>query len=204
MKRYLNVAVTAVSAVCIGAVLALSIRPGFYLNTGIVLLGFAVPTVLMLGAMVFGMCTAQSARERTRCRDAWLYRLLAAYVLLLVEILFLHHGSRGEMVQGYNLIPFAFLRQCLTGELPARTAALNLAANLLLLTPLGVFAPVLWEKRKKSFLRFFLLVLVTAVLIELTQFLTFRGAADIDDVLVNVLGAVAAYWLTRVIESKSA
>ncbi|TRZ38075.1 VanZ family protein [Niallia circulans] len=85
-----------------------------------------------------------------------------------------------------NMIPFTFL---------SNFSAYQSFGNLLLLLPLGLYVPLL-SKRMKSIKRVFLVGILSSLGIELTQFVismlagyTYRQA-DIDDVILNTLGAV--------------
>ena len=105
-----------------------------------------------------------------------------------------------------NLIPFQTITQYLTGNIDvnaddvAPVAALNLVANLLLFCPLGFFLPALWDKFV-AFKRLILTGICIDVMIEMIQFLIGRSA-DIDDVILNVLGIAAGYCVYKLIPGK--
>lgn len=102
-------------------------------------------------------------------------------------------GSLGHI----NLIPFRTIAQQLAGEIGVNAndivsvAALNLAANLLLFSPLGFFMPAIWDKFI-SFKRTILAGLCIVILIETIQFFIGRSA-DIDDVILNVVGIAIGF-----------
>lgn len=106
-------------------------------------------------------------------------------------------GSIGHI----NLIPFRTIAQQIAGEIGvnandiALVAALNLAANLLLFSPLGFFLPALWDKLI-SFKRTILAGVGIVVLIETIQFFIGRSA-DIDDVILNVVGIAVGHCIYR-------
>lgn len=106
-------------------------------------------------------------------------------------------GSLGHI----NLIPFRSIAQQLAGEIGvnandiASVAVLNLAANLLLFSPLGFFLPTIWDKLI-SFKRTVLAGLCIVVLIEMIQFFIGRSA-DIDDVILNVVGIAVGYCIYK-------
>lgn len=62
------------------------------------------------------------------------------------------------------------------------TAIKNLAGNMLLFSPMGLFIPLLFGKRIRSFWAFLLVMVVIIIFVEIIQFLTVRGSFDIDDV----------------------
>lgn len=71
-------------------------------------------------------------------------------------------------------------------------------ANLLMFVPLGLLIPVVFA-RARSFLKTTVLVLVCTLSIEFCQYFMGRSA-DIDDVLLNLLGGVVGYALFALLE----
>lgn len=71
-------------------------------------------------------------------------------------------------------------------------AILNLAGNVVLFIPIGMFLP--YENKKlQSFWRFFLWSIIIITVIELTQLFTLRGICDIDDLILNVAGEIIGF-----------
>ena len=133
--------------------------------------------------------------------------LFTAYCLLMLWLLF---GQRigEELTPGsVNWIPFETIRLYLhmresTNVYFARHAYVNLIGNVVMFIPLGVFLPWIW-KRLRSFFKVLLLVLLMIVGIELLQYATGLGSCDIDDLLLNVPGAVIGYVFWRFVCRKS-
>lgn len=133
----------------------------------------------------------------TLCRIA-----LALYALLMAYLMFLHRVPYTQ--RDYNLTPFRtileFSRMISSSQnflLPFSVA--NLSGNVLMFVPMGLLLPVLWRAQR----RYWVFILTSAVIIcllELTQYLTYLGTADIDDLILNLLGAslgFAAYSAVR-------
>ena len=80
----------------------------------------------------------------------------------------------------------------------ALAAAVNILGNVAMFVPLGGFVPAMWQKLRKLWL---VLPIVMAVItvIEVIQLLTLRGRCDIDDLLLNMVGALLGYALWRFI-----
>ncbi|MDO4720891.1 MAG: VanZ family protein [Peptostreptococcaceae bacterium] len=97
--------------------------------------------------------------------------------------------SRSKGVLNLNLTP---LRQISTylKRIDSSFAIRNLMSNILLFFPLGVFLPVLYDK---NFLKTLVYSLIFSLLIEILQFMTMLGYADIDDVILNIMGSLAGY-----------
>lgn len=101
-----------------------------------------------------------------------------------------------------NLIPFRTLRlqlRLLTdGTRPRliRHAAVNLLGNVLLFIPLGIFLPSIWNRLHR--LRKVLLATAGIILlVEAVQVLTLLGRCDIDDLILNLLGAAIGYGIWK-------
>lgn len=103
-----------------------------------------------------------------------------------------------------NIVPFKSILAAFTGggqEVSARDqlllALINLAGNVFLFVPLGFLLPLTAQKRS----RFGVTVGVAAVLsagIETVQYFIGRSA-DIDDLLLNVFGAVVGFGLYAIL-----
>ena len=65
--------------------------------------------------------------------------------------------------------------------------------------PLGFLLPCLWP-RLRSFGRFLPAIVAIIVVIELTQLFTLLGSCDIDDLLLNTIGAVIGFGLLRLVD----
>jgi len=118
--------------------------------------------------------------------------LFGIYILLVGSITVNYvqvlqgHFERGTR---YNLVPFEGIKDILSQGI--KTYALfNVAGNIVLFLPLGILLPLLWRRWTLSRTTFAALLLSAGI--ELLQFYTGRGA-DIDDVMLNTLGAAIGY-----------
>ncbi|HVX52108.1 MAG TPA: VanZ family protein [Chitinophagaceae bacterium] len=96
-----------------------------------------------------------------------------------------------------NLVPFNTILPYLLGKKGFVIAFINLAGNIFLLVPVGFLVPVVYNgiTWKKSLV----LAVATGFAVEGTQAVLHVGIFDIDDVLLNGLGAMAGYWLFTVL-----
>ncbi|MGD0247867.1 MAG: VanZ family protein [Candidatus Limnocylindrales bacterium] len=106
-----------------------------------------------------------------------------------------------------NIVPFATITWQLGHIAP--TTIRQLFGNVVALAPLGIYGPGLWPALR-DWRRFALLAAAFAVGIELTQYagsvmegFTYR-VTDIDDAIMNATGAVATFFVWRVIERRGA
>jgi glycopeptide antibiotics resistance protein len=96
-----------------------------------------------------------------------------------------------------NLVPFHTLAIYLR-NLDSEFWMRNLFGNLGLLLPLGLLGPIALPVLRRWWLVLPLALLISA-LIELAQFRIPDRSADIDDVIVNVAGALIGYLIYRVL-----
>lgn len=130
-----------------------------------------------------------------------LYSLLLLYIWLfngrgkLYDIPLLEYVRRSV-----NFIPFLtvahYLKSIGTGTINLKTIFINLAGNIFLFTPLGFLLPAVFPKLRrlwKSMLTVFLIVLT----VESLQLVLQIGIFDIDDFILNLLGAALGYGLWK-------
>ena len=100
-----------------------------------------------------------------------------------------------------NLIPFEtlklFLNAFKSGTLPFWSVFENVFGNFVAFMPLPFFTVCLFKKINKWY-TLFAVTLISVLLIELLQLLLLTGASDIDDVILNVSGAMLFYALLRI------
>ena len=76
-------------------------------------------------------------------------------------------------------------------------AVVNLVGNILVFIPMGYLLPRIWKKFQ-HFLYLFLAVALMVIFVELLQYVTLLGSCDIDDLLLNLIGAVVGYSVWRI------
>lgn len=133
--------------------------------------------------------------------------LFVGYCALMLWLLFDRPGyvegiPYWEQVRSnLNLVPFRTLKlfsELLTDHRPhlVRAAVVNLFGNVIMFIPLGFLLPLVFGKLRKLWK----VLLITALIItfvEILQLFTLVGSCDIDDLILNLLGAAMGYWLCR-------
>lgn len=124
---------------------------------------------------------------------------LAIYAALMIYLMFLRPGL--DQGRSLNLVPFASIKIFIRNIFHAvpyyrRHAVVNLLGNIVMFIPLGLLPPVIWKKQRRFPVSFLTSALVI-VLCEAVQYITARGAADIDDLILNLIGAVAGFIIYR-------
>ncbi|MGN7412516.1 VanZ family protein [Paenibacillus sp. SAF-068] len=115
------------------------------------------------------------------------------YILIMGSLLFVSGRTPGLYYQ-YNLIPLETIRPLLLERERYHTDAWvkNLFGNIVLFMPLGVWIPRLF-RRCRSFLIFTFTVILLLLGVEVTQLITRVGSFDVDDIILNTIGAWIGY-----------
>lgn len=133
------------------------------------------------------------------------YCMAVMHIVLLSRLYMLRYGwGRNSILQylslNSNFVPFrtigGYLAALRTGSMNRDIPIKNLLGNAVMFLPLGVYLPLLWDKMK-SFRVTMLTTLVILLVIELLQMVTGLGSFDIDDLILNLLGAVLGYGAYR-------
>ena len=99
-----------------------------------------------------------------------------------------------------NLIPFKTIINYISAFnslYSTRNVLLNLFGNLVALMPMAFFLPLLFKKQSK-FKNFVITNVLIVLCIEITQLLTASGSCDIDDIILNTMGAVIMYFILHI------
>lgn len=126
--------------------------------------------------------------------------LFGIYMALLVYFLFFadwyDHSPGAHWTYHYNIYPFVEIRRFLTAgsKLSFGTIFLNLLGNVIGFVPFGFFLPVMDQKFEKWYYVTGLGALVSFI-VEIVQLITKTGCYDIDDVILNTLGAFIGYFI---------
>ncbi|MGM9630724.1 VanZ family protein [Butyricicoccus sp.] len=148
-------------------------------------------------------------KRRSPLITVLLWLCLIAYVLLLLKVILFKfdHDTIVNILNDtdelaytrVNLVPFQTIRfYAFSGRVPASVAVRNLAGNIVAFMPIGILIPLL--TRSLSLGRTFLVGLALSAGIELTQFFTGLGSCDIDDIILNVLGAMSVTLILAVLD----
>jgi len=98
----------------------------------------------------------------------------------------------GISERGFNLIPYSSIRQMLNSPLGLKVALYNVMGNFLMLTPLAILLPFVYENFKK--IRYYLIVIfILSFCIEFAQYITEIGSFDVDDLILNVSGSLILF-----------
>lgn len=100
-----------------------------------------------------------------------------------------------------NLIPFEsislYLAALRDSTLTWQMVTLNLMGNFIVFMPFAYFLPVLFKLQRRWYIFLFTLILVVGA-VEILQVITQTGSGDIDDLILNVFGAMVAYIIMKI------
>lgn len=137
-----------------------------------------------------------------------LWVVFAVYCAGLLWMLYFsrdyRHGySFSEYISAFsNFIPFHtifhYLRIAFLGSLEFIWLCIwNLMGNLVMLFPLGILLPCLFRRLDRLW-KVVIVVTVTVILIELAQLIFRVGVVDIDDLILNLSGAMIGYAVLKI------
>lgn len=130
--------------------------------------------------------------------------IIASFVIYILALFYFTIGKSAPVIingqrQRANLIPFHTIRNYINlvnnGQVIG-VAIINLAGNLLLLLPMAVYLPY-FIKALRGFWKDALAVFVIDLLIEIIEYVTARGSFDVDDIILNMLGAIIGYGIWK-------
>ena len=100
-----------------------------------------------------------------------------------------------------NLVPFRMINIYLQGYqeelITLNQLAMNLLGNFILLMPLAYIAPLLNPKLRK-FRKFLGFILIFIISIELAQGILMVGYFDVDDLMLNLAGALLVFGFSKI------
>ena len=121
------------------------------------------------------------------------YLLLLSYFLFFAEIMGRTNLTR---TYHYNLVPFLEIKRFIIyrKKLGMTAVVVNLLGNVAAFLPFGFFLPFLSQKNR-SFAYVTLISFEFSLLIECIQLVSKVGSFDVDDMILNTLGATLGYVL---------
>lgn len=137
--------------------------------------------------------------------------LFVIYCFVLFFILFLYGARTGnqfrlavfskEHIEMVNVIPFntivGFIKKMNNSTINTSIVFQNIFANLLMFVPMGMILPVLFKNKFNKLWKILIFIICLVFIIEIMQFLTFCGSADIDDLILNTAGCIIGYAIIK-------
>lgn len=220
MNKIIDAAAKIISGATVLFALIIDFLPNIMMRFYGKIVFYGVPAVILFANMIFQIKRANSADEKEKFKKQGLWSVFAVYAIAVLSLLFLQssfrHGafkslspaeifSKWHFDMSANLVPFESIKLFFEHRDNMRGLFnVNIIGNLVVFMPMGFFAHFLFEKRIKN-IGILALVMITGVsVIEFLQFVFFVGSADIDDVILNTLGALAVYIIFMIKPIKGA
>ena len=124
------------------------------------------------------------------------------YFMFFAESLGRGSTAEGEILKSYNLVPFLEIKRFIVYReiLGMRAVILNIFGNIVAFIPCGFLLPVI-SRRCKIMANSILVGFFISLLIEMTQLAFNVGSFDVDDLILNTLGAVTGAVLYTAVQS---
>lgn len=134
------------------------------------------------------------------------------YIIILVYVLFFKSPYRFEQrkiikmfssahFESCNFIPLntikSYIKVLMNHRMNIDIIIMNLLGNLLLFLPMGMFLPTIFNQTINKLWKFFIWMVVIIFSVEIIQFLTFSGSLDIDDFILNIIGAIFGFMIYK-------
>ena len=154
--------------------------------------------------------TAYTKFKNLSKMNMWIWFII--YIIMLLNLtLFDKYFGRGITLNisdatrvkdyftyNFNIIPFATINNYFlafkNNNLSNLNFIYNIFGNLLVFAPMALFLPRQFPKINKWY-KFFLITSIIIILIEFLQMLTMSGSFDVDDYILNIIGAIITYIL---------
>lgn len=174
----------------------------------IIVLIFCCPVVIATFLLV---TNAQGVDKRLRIMKKFVIFVFIFYAIVLISLLFLNGrrqfsgGSYTMDILQYlhvnaNFIPFKtignYIQAFYSGALNKSTVIINIVGNILVFAPMGILLPIIFRKLR-NFKTYLITILAMLISVEILQLASHTGRGDIDDVILNLFGAVLFYGIWR-------
>ena len=130
------------------------------------------------------------------------------YSATLFYLVFLanEYGRNNAEILRYNdinLVPFKTINNYLNAwaYVSAKVIITNIFGNIAAFLPLGLLGPIVF-RRLETLKQLFFFSGLLSLSIEVIQGLLGVGVVDVDDLILNVLGAVIGYLLYRLLKKR--
>lgn len=125
--------------------------------------------------------------------------LITTYTLLLLYMMFYGSGREASEIGYIQIKPFHTIHLFFSDtHISSKDFIINIIGNIFVFSPFGWLGLVV--KKFNSILPITLFFIVAITTIEITQYYSGRGVADIDDVLLNTLGMSIGFVLFKYVK----
>ena len=211
--KYIVILCYVLSTLILFHCIRIRLRPGAYIltNNRLLLLGIVCVLVYIASVILVKKFHASKKLLKLNLVIYFLIYTVTIFTLTLFDEIF---GRQGfvfvhwnlELLKSYtslsfNIVPFKTIKLYTKGYqyglVSFNAYFTNIFGNILVFMPYGFFIPMLFKKIN-TFVKFLIFILLIIILIEISQFFTMSGSFDIDDIILNLLGASIGYGIYRI------
>lgn len=191
----------------------IKIMPNFYLNTQVKLILLSIVCILIYIAGLILVKKLNYNKKILRV-NLIIYFLIYTVTIFSLTLFDEIYGRQGLIIidwdkdllntylnNSFNLVPFEtiklFTNGYIKGIVNLKNFSVNIIGNFLAFMPYGIFFPLIFKSMRKYY-KFLITMIIIVVVIELLQFVTMSGSCDIDDLILNILGASIVYFITKI------
>ena len=143
-----------------------------------------------------------TAEEEKQRNIRWIRALFLVYLLIVIKLIIAATWRKDVILEGLdtaNFTPFKTIRMYIDYAYMLNSFE-NLVGNILVFVPFGFLLPYVWKKAG-SFWVMLLNAVIFVLGIEVFQLFSAFGAFDVDDIILNCLGAVWGYLFYLIVEA---
>ena len=195
--------------------LYIDLNPSYTMGGRQKLLMYATPIFVLFLDMIYRMRHTSAPEEKSKIRYKAYVRMFLIYLIAAATLLFLKSSFRRAFVDRniWQVEPFTrkhfemycnlqplrsismYMHAYRNHSMSIRLIVANLLGNLVAAMPCAIFLPVIWPHTQTKWRYFLPTMILSVFVVEGIQFLTMVGQADIDDVILNVVGACIIFAL---------
>lgn len=117
--------------------------------------------------------------------------LLGFYTIFLLYMMFYGSGREAGPIGYLQLQPFETINMFFKSKVEAQHFAVNIIGNIVVFMPFGWMGLI--SQKYFSFPKLLIGFPIAIAIIELTQYWSHRGTADVDDLFLNTLGMILGF-----------
>lgn len=197
--------------------MCIDLIPNISLNTSIKLIIYILVIIIAFVDMKINLRKANDDNIKDKMRKDGLVLILVIYSILLISLLFIdgNYGRYGIIESRNtqlfsklhfelysNFIPFktisSFIKRFMQGTINANIVITNILGNIIAFSPYGILIPLISKEKFNNLKNFSILMVVIILCVECIQFITFNGSFDIDDLILNLFGAIIMFLFIKI------
>lgn len=215
MKNITSCILPIISGLLILFSLGIDLEPNLISSTKLKLIIYITAMILVFIDMKIKNRKEEKQIEKEKNRRRGITLIFIIYSILLVTLLLIDGNYRrlqfGGDIQLFskqhfefysNIIPFAtiisFITRYMENSINLSIVITNILGNIIAFAPFGILLPLVFKDKINNVKKLTVSMIIIVFMVECIQFITKSGTFDVDDIMLNVLGAVIVYGISRI------